>query len=122
MLSATRCLARLNQLNQPSPLLLIRLWPVVWRIATLVSRFGATISRRECFEFETKFREHLEEMGRIIVQGKLNSLSSLSFNRPQIVFYEGNAYSYKRLSPTRNLCHERALDGSVLSRQLSDAV
>ncbi len=55
MINATRCLARLNQLSQlTSPQLFIRLWPVVWRIATLVSRFGATISGRECFELETK--------------------------------------------------------------------
>lgn len=99
---ATGCLARLSQLT--SPQLLLRLWPVVLRIAILVNRFGAaTISGRECFEFETKLREYLDETGRIIVQWKLNSLSSPSHNLPQIVFYEGSAYSRKRLSPTRNL-------------------
>lgn len=102
---ATGCLARLNQLGQlTSPQLLIRLWPVVWRMARLVDQFGVgTICGRECFEFETKLREHLNEMGRIIVQWKLNSLSSPTYDVPRIVFYEGNAYSSKRLSPTRNL-------------------
>ena len=98
----TGCLARLSQLT--SPRLLIELWPVVLRIARLVNRFGAgTVSGRECFEFETKLREHLHEMGRIIVQWKLNSLGSPSHDQPRMVFYEGTAYSPKRLSPTRNL-------------------
>ena len=73
----TGCLARLSRLM--SPQLLIQLWPIVLRIATLVHRFGAgTVSGGECFEFETTLREHLDEMGRIIVQWKLNSLSSTS--------------------------------------------
>ena len=98
----TGCLARLSQLT--SPQLLIQLWPMVLRIATLVHRFGAgTVSGRECFEFETKLREYLDEVGRIIVQWKLNSLSSPSYDPPRILFYEGTAYSPKRLSPTRNL-------------------
>lgn len=98
----TGCLARLSQLT--SPQLLIQLWPMVLRIATLVHRFGAgTVSGGECFEFETKLREYLDEMGRIIVQWKLNSLSSPPYDPPRILFYEGTAYSPKRLSPTRNL-------------------
>ncbi len=99
----TRCLARLIQLT--SPQLLIELWPVVFRIARLVHRFGAsTVSGKECFEFEAKLREYLDEMGRIIVQWKLNSLSSsLSGEPPRILFHEGTAYYAKRLSPTRNL-------------------
>ena len=101
-IGATRCLARLSQLT--SPQLLIALWPVVLRIARLVSRFGAgTVAGRECFEFETKLREYLDEMGRIIVPWKLNSLSSPSYDPPRILFYEGTAWSPKRLSPTRNL-------------------
>lgn len=98
----TGCLARLSQLT--SPQLLIQLWLVVLRIARLVNRFGAaTISGAECIEFETKLREYLDEMGRIIVQWKLNSLSSPSYDRPRMLFYEGTAYFPKRVSPTRNL-------------------
>jgi len=99
---ATGCLARLSRLT--SPQLLLRLWPVVWRMANLVHRFGThAITAKDFFEFETKLRELLDEMGRIIVQWKLNSLSSSMYEHPRLVFYEGNAFSCKRLSPTRNL-------------------
>ena len=99
---ATGCLARLSQLT--SPQLLLRLWPVVWRIAKLVHRFGThAITPKESFEFETQLRKHLDEMGRLIVQWKLNSLSSSMSAHPQFLFFEGNAFFRKRLSPTRNL-------------------
>ena len=84
--------------------LILSLWPVVWRIANLVNRFGKhTITAKDCFDFETKLRELLDEMGRIIVQWKLNSLSSTTYELPRLMFFEGNAFSRKRLSPTRNL-------------------
>ena len=99
---ATGCLATLSQLT--SPKLLLRLWPVVWRIAKLVHRFGMhLITAKDFYEFETQLRELLDEMGRIIVQWKLNSLSSSMSEPPRFLFWEGNAFSPKRLSPTRSL-------------------
>ena len=69
---ATRCLARLCQLTSPE--LLVSLWPVVLRIARLVHQFTSqTSSPKELFEFETKLKGLLREVGRLIVQWKLNS-------------------------------------------------
>jgi len=99
----TRCLARLCQLTHPE--LLIALWPAVLRIARVVCQFTAqTASPQACFDFETRLQQLLCEMGRIIVQWKLNSLESrCPSDLPRDLFYQHDAYRRKRLSPTRNL-------------------
>ena len=100
---ATRCLARLCQLTSLE--LLVSLWPVVLRIARLVNLFTSeTASPKEFFEFESKLQRLLCEMGRRIVQWKLNSLESRHPSElPRTLFYQRDAYDCKRLSPTRNL-------------------
>ena len=100
---ATRCLARLCQLTSPE--LLVYLWPLVLRIARLVHRVTPkTASPKELFEFETKLQRLLCEMGRIIVQWKLNSLESPDrLDLPPRLLHQGDAYDLRRLSPTRNL-------------------
>jgi len=100
---ATRCLARLCQLTSSE--LLASLWPVVLRIARLVHRFTSqTASPKKLLEFETTLQRLLCEMGRRIVQWKLNSLESRQPRElPRNLLYERDAYARKRLSPTRNL-------------------
>lgn len=100
---ATRCLARLCKLTSPE--LLVSLWPVVLRIARLVHQLTSkTASPKEFFEFETQLQRLLNEIGRIIVQWKLNVLESRDpRDLPRSLLYQGDAYCRKRLSPTRNL-------------------
>ena len=100
---ATRCLARLCQLTSPE--LLVSLWPVVLRIARLVHQFTCqTATPRELFDFETKLQRLLCEVGRLIVQWKLNSLESRDpCDLPRYLLHQRDAYHRKRLSPTRNL-------------------
>ena len=99
---ATRCLARLCQLTSSE--LLVSLWPVVLRIARLVHQFTPkTASPKELFEFETKLQQLLCEMGRRIVQWKLNALESHHpLDLPRSLLHQRDAYDRKRLSPTRN--------------------
>ena len=101
--TATRCLARLCQLTGLE--LLVSLWPVVLRIARLVHQFTSnTASAKELFEFETKLQRLLCEMGRRIIQWKLNSLESHNpLDQPRSLLHQRDAYQRKRLSPTRNL-------------------
>jgi len=100
---ATRCLAILCQLTSSE--LLVSLWPVVLRIARLVHQFTSeTASPKDLFEFETKLQRLLCEMGRRIVQWKLNSIESRNRrDLPRSLLYQCDAYHRKRLSPTRNL-------------------
>ena len=100
---ATRCLARLCQLTSPE--LLVSLWPVVLRIARLVHQFTfQTATPKELFDFETKLHGLLCEVGRLIVQWKLNSLESRDpCDLPRNLLHQRDAYHRKRLSPTRNL-------------------
>ena len=100
---ATRCLTRLCELTSPE--LLVRLWPVALRIFRLTHQFRyQTASPKEFFEFETALQRLLCEMGRILVQWKLNSLDSRnSHDLPRSLLYQRDAYQRKRLSPTRNL-------------------
>ncbi len=100
---ATRCLARLCQLTSSE--LLVSLWPMVLRIARLVHQFTSeTASPKELFEFETTLQRLLCEMGRRIVEWKLNSLESRQARElPRNLLHERDAYARKRLSPTRNL-------------------
>ena len=100
---ATRCLTRLCQLTSAD--LLVSLWPVVLRIARLVHQFTSpTASSKELFEFETNLQRLLCEMGRRIVQWKLNSLESHHpYELPRSLLHQRDAYHRKRLSPTRNL-------------------
>lgn len=106
MHDATRaqdCLTRLGQLT--SPQLLLDLWPVVWRIARLVARFGQQPrSPANTHRFENELADLLREAGRRIVQWTFNSLQPA--DRTQVLpelFYDRDHYSLKRLSPTRNL-------------------
>jgi len=100
---AARCLARLCQLTSQD--LLISLWPAVLRMARLVHQVTPqTTSPKELFEFETNLQRLLCEVGRIIVQWKLNSLESRNrANLPLILLHQHDAYYLKRRSPTRNL-------------------
>lgn len=100
---ATRCLTRLCQLTSLE--LLVSLWPVVLRIARLVHQFTSqTASSKELFEFETNLQRLLCELGRRIVQWKLNSLESHDpCEVPGNLLHQRDAYHRKRLSPTRNL-------------------
>ena len=100
---ATRCLAILCQLTSSE--LLVSLWPVVLRIARLVHQFTSkTASPKGLFDFETKLQRLLCEMGRRIVQWKLNSIESRNpRDLPRSLLYQCDAYHHKRLSPTRNL-------------------
>ena len=100
---ATRCLARLCQLTSPE--LLVSLWPVVLRIARLVHPFTPqTATPGELFDFETKLQRLRCEVGRLIVQWKLNSLESRDpCDLPRDLLHQRDAYHRKRLSPTRNL-------------------
>jgi len=55
----------------------VALWPVVLRIARLVHQFTSkTASAKELFAFEIELQRLLCELGRRIVQWKLNSLES----------------------------------------------
>ena len=100
---ATRCLARLCELTSSE--LVISVWPVVLRIARLCDRLTAeTSSPKGVFEFETELQQLLCEVGRRIVQWKLNSLESHDpRDLPQRVLYLRDSYHRKRLSPSRNL-------------------
>ncbi len=100
---ATRCLTRLCDLTSSE--LLVALWPVALRMARLVHQFTSqTASPKKLFEFETDLQRLLCEMGRIIVQWKLNSLDSRNpRDLPRSLLHERDAYQRKRLSPTRNL-------------------
>jgi len=100
---ATRCLTRLCELTNSD--LVISVWPVVLRIARLCHRLTAeSSSPKGVFEFETELQQLLCEMGRRIVQWKLNSLESRHpGDLPASLLYQRDAYDRKRLSGTRNL-------------------
>lgn len=100
---ATRCLARLCQLTSSE--LLVSLWPVVLRIARLVHQFTLpAASPKAAFEFEIELQRLLCELGRRIVEWKLNSLESHQpKDLPASLLHQGDAYHRKRRSPTRNL-------------------
>jgi hypothetical protein len=101
--SALRCLTRLCQLTDAE--LLISLWPVVLQLARLAKDFRSRpVSPQTTYDFENQLQRLLCEMGRKIVQWRLNSLESGDpHDLPPVLFYEGDAYRRKRLSPTRNL-------------------
>jgi hypothetical protein len=78
---------------------------VVLRIARLVHRFRSEeVSPESTFDFETELSELLTELGRRIVQWTLNRLEprDRALLLPAL-FWEGDHYRLKRLSPTRNL-------------------
>ena len=104
---ATRCLARLCQLTSSE--LLISLWPVVLRIARLVHQFTLPeASPKAAFEFEIELQRLLSELGRRIVQWKLNSLESRQPNDLLAsLLHQGDAYHRKRRSPTRKCAFGR---------------
>ena len=94
---ATRCLARLCQLTSSE--LFVSLWPVVLRIARLVHQFTSqTASPKELFEFETQLQRLLCEVGRRIVEWKLNLLESRNrHDLPRSLLHQREAYHRKRL-------------------------
>ena len=107
-ITATECLARLVQLTGWS--LLKTLWPVVLRIAKLVANFRNSanspsgITPSGASAFEKTLKELLENIGRLIVEWTFNRLEPESrAEMPSILYWEGDAYRCKRLSPTRNL-------------------
>jgi hypothetical protein len=98
-----QCLARLAKLTNWN--LLVQLWPVALRIARLAVGFGKeTVCPSQMLAFEKDLRQLLDEIGRLIVQWKLNRLEPESRSAmPQLVLWEGDAFRPKRLSPMRNL-------------------
>lgn len=107
MQDATReqqCLARLSKLTDRK--LLYELWPVVLRIAWLVHRFGSQPrSPSAMHDFEVELGRLVAEFARRIVQWTLNNLEPPkgSPRLPPELFWHGDHYRIKRLSPTRNL-------------------
>jgi len=102
-ISAQRCLARLAKLTGWS--LLWQLWPVTLRIARLVAGFRAsTPDPNRTARFEEELQRLLHEIGRRIVEWTLNRLEPPSPDEmPPVVYWQGDAYRPKRLSPMRNL-------------------
>jgi hypothetical protein len=98
-----RRLTRLTQLT--SPQLLIRLWPVVFRIARLMHRFRQQPpTPARMFQFEVDLQDLLREAGRLIVQWTLNHLEPQEPSlMPPELFHHNDHYRRKRRSPTRNL-------------------
>lgn len=100
--TAARCLTRLAELTSVS--LLVRLWPVALSIARLVNDFqGDSVSPKGMLEFEWKLQARLRAAGRIITEWRLNSLEQKEVAEMPVVFWDGNAYRPKRLSPFRSL-------------------
>jgi hypothetical protein len=97
-----QCLARLCELTAPQ--LLVALWPVALRIARLVHRFrNAAVSPAAAHGFETELAGLLTELGRRIMQWTLNHLEpSERAGMPKELFWHGDHYRLKRLSPSRN--------------------
>ena len=100
---ARQCLARLCELTAPG--LLLEIWPVVLRIGRLVYRFrNQEVSPDATFRFETELSGLLTELGRRIVQWTVNHLEPDDRDlMPRELFWQGDHYRLKRLSPTRNL-------------------
>lgn len=100
---ARACLTRLCELTAPQ--LLLDLWPIVLRIARLVSRFRQQArSPAATHRFENDLADLLREAGRRIAQWTFNSLQPADRNQMlRELFYQRDHYRLKRLSPTRNL-------------------
>lgn len=99
-----RTLARLAELTDWS--LLLQLWPVARRIARLVADFraGARDPQR-MVGFEEQLQRLLHEIGRRIVEWTLNRLEPRSRDElPPALYWQGDAYRPKRLSPTNLNC------------------
>jgi hypothetical protein len=102
-ISAGQCLARLAKLTDWS--LLAQVWPVALRIARLAAGFvDSELSPGRMAEFESELKRLLDKIGCLIVQWRLNHLESKSrADRSPLLFWEGDAYRVKCLSPMRNL-------------------
>lgn len=100
---AYRCLARLCELTGPT--LLLELWPVVLRIARLVRRFRSEgASPESTCRFEMELAGLVTELARRIVEWTLNDVEPVDRTlMPRELFWRGDHYRLKRLSPTRNL-------------------
>lgn len=97
------CLARLGLLTRMElPALLC---PIAWRIVKLVRQLTIqNASPGSFFDFEHNLQRLLNEVGRTIVEWKLNALESpRAAELPTCLLYQRDAYRRKRLSPTRNL-------------------
>jgi hypothetical protein len=102
-ITAGRCLARLAELTDWK--LLVQLWPVALRIARVVAGFrNDGLCPTHMLDFERELKQLLDEIGRLIVEWRLNHLESPSrADMPPILFWERDAYRPKRRSPMRNL-------------------
>lgn len=100
-----RCWAVLARLTETE--LLIQLWPVMLRIARLVTRFRReTLSPETMFQFETNLQDLLREAGRLIVQWSINHLEPddlLPREMPPLFLWKGEYYRRRKKSPLRNL-------------------
>lgn len=100
--TTARCLTRLADLTSWS--LLLRLWPTALRVARLVGDFqGNSLSAEGMLKFELELQRLLWAIGRIIIEWRLNCLERKEQAKMPIVYWEGNAYRPKRLSPFRSL-------------------
>jgi len=98
-----RCLTILCHLTGPD--LLLSLWPVILQIARLVAAFARERpSPAGMFEFETQLDSLLREMGRRIVEWRLNRLEPTDRRRmPKHYIWDGEYYRLRDSSPMRNL-------------------
>lgn len=98
-----RCLAIMARLTSPE--LLVRLCPVVLRIARLVWQFRRSeVTPAGTFEFECRLRDLLREVGRLIVEWSFNHLEPDDrLAMPGQFLWQGDYYRRRRKSPLRNL-------------------
>jgi hypothetical protein len=98
-----RCLAIVARLTSPE--LLVRLCPVVLRIARLVWHFRRSeVTPARTFEFECRLRDLLREVGRLIVEWSFNHLEPDDrLEMPGQFLWQGDYYRRRGKSPLRNL-------------------
>ena len=98
---AVRCLTILGRLTGSD--LLLTLWPVVLRIARLVSAFRRqTVSPDDMFRFEKELEALLREVGRLIIEWTVNRLEPAECDEmPQLFLWDGEYYRRRRKSPAR---------------------
>jgi hypothetical protein len=102
-IKAGRYLAILARLTDWS--LLVELWPLALRIGRLMKSFGGNqLSAAGTATFETNLAALLTDVGRLLVQWRLNHLESREREEmPPTLYWDSSAYGRKCLSPMRNL-------------------